>query len=232
MLPSGDAQTPQFQGLQSSPWTIPHWMKGRLPKGVWGCLPPPPPFPSWCRREVPGLKRTIARRQPNSVLSICMSRIFETSSVSTLQGPSHKERGSGVTLALALPQWHFPAPFVQSLGPPRAVRGPLPLHKGQGWIPGTRGKRARPPPPAAAPHLSKMAPTPALWALFLWTWRPVARRIPSLTAMDRWEKEAISNSFQPGGKQRWEGGEVSESPAGRGGGGEVITPQSFFSGGN
>lgn len=51
---------------------------------------------------------------------------------------------------------------------------------------------------AAGPHLSKMAPTPALWALFRWTCSPVARRIPSLTAMDRWEKEAMSSSFQPG----------------------------------
>lgn len=37
-------------------------------------------------RAVPGLKRTMARRQPSSVLSICMSRILDTSSVSTLQG--------------------------------------------------------------------------------------------------------------------------------------------------
>lgn len=44
-----------------------------------------------------------------------------------------------------------------------------------------------------------MAPTPALWALFRWTWSPVARRIPSFTAMDRCEKEAMSSSFQPGG---------------------------------
>lgn len=48
------------------------------------------------------------------------------------------------------------------------------------------------------PHLSKIAPTPALWALFRWTCSPVARRIPSFTAMDRWEKEAMSSSFQPG----------------------------------
>lgn len=37
------------------------------------------------RRAVPGLKRTMARRQPSSVLSICMSRILDTSSVSTLK---------------------------------------------------------------------------------------------------------------------------------------------------
>lgn len=50
-----------------------------------------------------------------------------------------------------------------------------------------------------APHLSKMAPTPALWALLRWTCSPVASRIPSFTEMDRWEKEAISSSFQPAG---------------------------------
>lgn len=37
------------------------------------------------RRAIPGLKRTMARRQPSSVLSICMSRILDTSSVSTLK---------------------------------------------------------------------------------------------------------------------------------------------------
>lgn len=45
--------------------------------------------------------------------------------------------------------------------------------------------------------LSKMEPTPALWALLRWTWRPVARRIPSFTVTERWENEAMSSSFQP-----------------------------------
>lgn len=58
---------------------------------------------------------------------------------------------------------------------------------------------AKPGGTVRAAHLSKMAPTPALWALFRWTCSPVARRIPSFTAMDRWEKEAMSSSFQPGG---------------------------------
>lgn len=48
-------------------------------------------------------------------------------------------------------------------------------------------------------HLSKMAPTPALWALFLCTCSPVASKIPSFTEMERWEKEAIRSSFQPVG---------------------------------
>lgn len=52
--------------------------------------------------------------------------------------------------------------------------------------------------PSMPAHLSKMAPTPALWALFRCTWSPVARRIPSFTAMERWEKEAIRSSFHPG----------------------------------
>lgn len=34
--------------------------------------------------SAPGLKRTMALRQPSSVLSICMSFIFDTSSVNTL----------------------------------------------------------------------------------------------------------------------------------------------------
>lgn len=52
--------------------------------------------------------------------------------------------------------------------------------------------------PSLPAHLSKMAPTPALWALFLCTCSPVASRIPSFTAMERWEKEAMSSSFHPG----------------------------------
>ncbi len=53
-------------------------------------------------------------------------------------------------------------------------------------------------------YLSKMAPTPALWALSLCTWRPVASRMPSFTAMERWEKDAISSSFQPDGQMKAE----------------------------
>lgn len=45
-----------------------------------------------------------------------------------------------------------------------------------------------------------MAPTPALWALFLCTCSPVASKIPSFTEMERWEKEAIRSSFQPVGQ--------------------------------
>lgn len=63
------------------------------------------------------------------------------------------------------------------------------------------------------PHLSKMAPTPALWALFRWTCSPVARRIPSFTAMDRWEKEAMSSSFQPG-RRRAQGHAAVSRPRG------------------
>ena len=63
------------------------------------------------------------------------------------------------------------------------------------------------------PHLSKIAPTPALWALFRWTCSPVARRIPSFTAMDRWEKEAMSSSFQPGGR-RAQGHAAASGPRG------------------
>ncbi|KAG7230829.1 hypothetical protein INR49_019643, partial [Caranx melampygus] len=51
-------------------------------------------------------------------------------------------------------------------------------------------------------YLSKMEPTPALWALLLWTWRPVANRMPSFTVTERCENEAISSSFQPGCKKK------------------------------
>ena len=52
-------------------------------------------------------------------------------------------------------------------------------------------------------HLSKMEPTPALWALLRWTCNPVARRMPSCTETERWEKEAISSSFHPARIRRW-----------------------------
>lgn len=55
--------------------------------------------------------------------------------------------------------------------------------------------------PLNVTYLSKMEPTPALWALFLWTWRPVANRMPSFTVTERCEKEAIRSSFQPGCKK-------------------------------
>lgn len=42
-----------------------------------------------------------------------------------------------------------------------------------------------------------MAPTPALWALLRWTCSPVANRIPSLTAIERCENDAMRSSFQP-----------------------------------
>lgn len=42
-----------------------------------------------------------------------------------------------------------------------------------------------------------MAPTPALWALLRWTCSPVANRIPSLTAIERCENDAMSSSFHP-----------------------------------
>lgn len=58
--------------------------------------------------------------------------------------------------------------------------------------------------PGARPsaHLSKMAPTPALCALFRCTCSPVASRIPSFTAMERWEKEAMRSSFHPGRRKQ------------------------------
>lgn len=42
--------------------------------------------------SVPGLKRMMARRQPSSVLSICMSLILLTSSVRTLAREEQRER--------------------------------------------------------------------------------------------------------------------------------------------
>lgn len=54
-------------------------------------------------------------------------------------------------------------------------------------------------------YLSKMAPTPALWALLRWTCSPVARRIPSFTAIERCEKDAMRSSFHPERRERREG---------------------------
>lgn len=104
--------------------------------------------------DPPGLKRTMARRQPSSVLSISMSFILDTSSVRTLHdrkaaNMETKRRSQEVILHLF------------------------------------------------ATYLSKIEPTPALWALLRWTWRPVASRMPSFTVTERCEKEAMRSSFQP-----------------------------------
>jgi len=77
---------------------------------------------------LPGLYRTIALRQPTSVLSIFISLILATNSVNTR---------------------------------------------------------------------SNMVPTPAWWALLLWTCKPVANNIPSFTTVDLCENAAINSSFQP-----------------------------------
>lgn len=55
--------------------------------------------------------------------------------------------------------------------------------------------------------LSKMAPTPALWALLRWTCSPVASRIPSLIPIERCENDAIRSSFQPAAEMGWGGEE-------------------------
>lgn len=46
-------------------------------------------------------------------------------------------------------------------------------------------------------NLSNMAPTPALWALFRCTCNPVANNIPSFTAIERCENDAMRSSFHP-----------------------------------
>lgn len=66
-----------------------------------------------------------------------------------------------------------------------------------------------PPPPTPQSRdndLSKMAPTPALWALLRWTCSPVASRIPSLIPIERCENDAIRSSFQPAAEMGWGGG--------------------------
>lgn len=54
------------------------------------------------------------------------------------------------------------------------------------------------------PYLSKMAPTPALFALSRWS--SEASRTPSLELMERWENDAMSSSFQPDGYDTITGG--------------------------
>lgn len=95
-------------------------------------------------QAVPGLKRTMARRQPSSVLSMCMSLILDTSSVSTLQGEqvSHKAHSKP-----------HPSP-----GPPRNT------HRSQGaqCDAGRPLRRAR--PNGGCQDRSNICPTPG-WAL-------------------------------------------------------------------
>lgn len=55
-----------------------------------------------------------------------------------------------------------------------------------------------------------MAPTPALWALLRWTCSPVANRIPSLTAMERCENDAMSSSFHPETEMEKKGNEEKD----------------------
>lgn len=104
--------------------------------------------------DPPGLKRTMARRQPSSVLSISMSFILDTSSVRTL----HDRKAANMETKRRSQE--------------------MILH-------------------LFATYLSKIEPTPALWALLRWTWRPVASRMPSFTVTERCEKEAMRSSFQP-----------------------------------
>lgn len=53
-------------------------------------------------------------------------------------------------------------------------------------------------------YLSKMAPTPALFALSRWS--SEASRTPSFELMERWENDAMSSSFQPDGYDAITGG--------------------------
>lgn len=46
-------------------------------------------------------------------------------------------------------------------------------------------------------YLSKMPPTPTLFALSRWS--SEASRTPSFELMERWENDAMSSSFQPDG---------------------------------
>ena len=138
------------------------------------------------RPDWPGLKRTIARRQPSSVLSICISFILETNSVRTLQKIKIGSTSAGGNL------FNFRFKIKILLIHHHTTQGCItewqdltPLATAQLWL------------VFVASYLSKMDPTPALWALLLWTWRPVANNMPSLTVTERCEKEAMSSSFQP-----------------------------------
>lgn len=109
--------------------------------------------PGHARGAVPGLKRTMARRQPSSVLSICMSRILDTSSVSTLRRTRHR----GPSQAVASPGTPAASPE-DSLGKRRGRRaqpraaGP---NRGAAW-PGPdvpRAPRVGPPGDGRLPFL-------------------------------------------------------------------------------
>lgn len=92
---------------------------------------------------------------------------------------------------------NIPCSFQATSAPNHKGFAPVPL---EDMFPTQRGRQSQPGQPCwgmAATYLSKMEPTPALWALLRCTCRPVASRIPSCTDTERWEKEAMSSSFQP-----------------------------------
>lgn len=139
----------------------------------------------------------MARRQPSSVLSICISLILLTSSVSTLSG----DRWSGLKgqiLHNATGAEGKKSRLPVKDGPDLCTLHVLPVTKHTAV--GLRRrlaacKCARVSASAWRPYLSKMAPTPALLALSRCS--SEASRTPSLELMERWENDAMSSSFQP-----------------------------------
>lgn len=163
--------------------------------------------PKTGRARAPGLKRTMARRQPSSVLSICISLILLTSSVRTLNHDRLSRLEGWITYNTARARGRNSRLPVKD-GPDFCTLHILPVTNDSAFIPDA------PPPHVETvwhervhPYLSKMAPTPALFALSRCS--SEASRTPSLELMERWENDAMSSSFQPDGYDTITGGGVT-----------------------
>lgn len=151
----------------------------------------------------------MARRQPSSILSICISLILLTSSVRTLKKKKQTAaKASNCTepiLCKTLGNVKQEEMYLSNMAPTSALctlslyqkfklDNTLLKHINH-WsqvqfICFYAGNSLLP-----LMYLSKMAPTPALCALSRCS--SEARRTPSFNGMERWENEAIRSSFHP-----------------------------------
>lgn len=150
------------------------------------------------RAGAPGLKRTMARRQPSSVLSICISLILLTSSVRTLEDDRLGRLKGQIIHNMARARGEKSRLPVKD-GPDLCTLNVLPVTNDTHLISvlttSTRTKLFRGDVSTLRLYLSKMAPTPALFALSRCS--SEASRTPSFELMERCENDAMSSSFQP-----------------------------------
>lgn len=149
------------------------------------------------RARAPGLKRTMARRQPSSVLSICISLILLTSSVRTLNDDRLGRLKGQIIHNMARAKGKKSRLPVKD-GPDLCTLNVLPVTNDTHLISDATSPRIkvfRGDVSTLHLYLSKMAPTPALFALSRCS--SEASRTPSFELMERWENDAMSSSFQP-----------------------------------